>query len=174
MMSAVGGGRGYPKSRCSKGGCVNLVLGIGPKCRQGGRGSKIPKILQTSYVHAPLSLLSSLNRSVLPLIESEKAQGGMRTLSYSFHISPGSETTQFHERPLSDVEIPACHFLAISFIFGILIYACVSNKDGNGSVMVREFDIVVLRTLPSPGRAEDEINKFSPTLTPKIPTLVSK
>ena len=26
MMSAVGGGGGYPKSRCSKGGCVNLVL----------------------------------------------------------------------------------------------------------------------------------------------------
>ena len=51
IMSAVGGGRGYPISRCSKGGCVNLVLWIGPKCRQGG-GSKISKILQTLYVHA--------------------------------------------------------------------------------------------------------------------------
>ena len=56
-MSAVGGEGegGYLKSRCSKGGCVNLILRIGLKCRQGagGRGSKIPKILQSSYVHAP-------------------------------------------------------------------------------------------------------------------------
>ena len=44
--------------------------------------------------------------------------------------------------------------------------------DGNGGVMVREFDIVVPLTLPSPGRVENEINKFSPTLTPKIPTQV--
>ena len=26
MMSAKGGGGGYPKSRCSEGGCVNSVL----------------------------------------------------------------------------------------------------------------------------------------------------
>ena len=36
---------------------------------------------------------------------------------------------------------------------------------------VREFAVVVPLTLPSPGRVEDEINKFSRTLTPKIPTL---
>ena len=37
------GGEGYPKSRCSsKGGCLNLVLWIGPKCRQGGEGVKNP------------------------------------------------------------------------------------------------------------------------------------
>ena len=42
MMSPVGGGGGYPKSRCSKGGWVNLVLRIDPKCRQGGEGVKNP------------------------------------------------------------------------------------------------------------------------------------
>ena len=36
---------------------------------------------------------------------------------------------------------------------------------------VREFTVVVPLTLPSPGRVEDEINQFSRTLTPKIPTL---
>ena len=45
------------------------------------------------------------------------------------------------------------------------------SKDGNGGVKVREFAVVVPLTLPSPGRVEDEINKFSQTLTPKIPTL---
>ena len=36
---------GITKCRHSKGGCVDLVLWILPKCRQGGRGSKIPKIV---------------------------------------------------------------------------------------------------------------------------------
>ena len=52
MMSAVGGG--YPKIRCIMGGRVDLLVESGAKCRQGGRGSKILKILQTSYVHGPL------------------------------------------------------------------------------------------------------------------------
>ena len=52
VCSGRGRGVPYPKSRCRKGGCVNLVLWIRPKFRQWG--SKIPKILQTSYVHAPL------------------------------------------------------------------------------------------------------------------------
>ena len=46
-------------------------------------------------------------------------------------------------------------------------------KDGNGGVKVREFAVVVPLTLPSPGRVEDEIDKFSRTLTPKIPTLLT-
>ena len=40
-----GGEEGLTKCRHSKGGCVDLVLWILPKCRQGGRGSKIPKIV---------------------------------------------------------------------------------------------------------------------------------
>ena len=44
-------------------------------------------------------------------------------------------------------------------------------KDGNDGVKVREFAVVVPLTLLSPGRVEEEINKFSQTLTPKIPTL---
>ena len=36
---------GLTKCRRSKGGCVDSVLWILPKCRQGGRGSKIPKIV---------------------------------------------------------------------------------------------------------------------------------
>ena len=43
-------------------------------------------------------------------------------------------------------------------------------KDGNGGVKVREFAVPL--TFPSPGRVEDEINKFSLTLTPKIPSLL--
>ena len=39
-----GGGRGLPKCRRSKGGCVILVLRICSECRQ-ERGSKIPKIV---------------------------------------------------------------------------------------------------------------------------------
>ena len=46
------------------------------------------------------------------------------------------------------------------------------SKDGNGGVIVREFAVGVLLTFPSQGRVEDEIKKFSRTLTPKIPTLV--
>ena len=45
-------------------------------------------------------------------------------------------------------------------------------KDENGSVKVREFADVVPLILPSPGRVEDEINKFSRTPKPKIPTLI--
>ena len=45
------------------------------------------------------------------------------------------------------------------------------SKDGNGGVKVREFAVVVPLNLHSPGRVEDEINKFSQTLTPKIPSL---
>ena len=44
-------------------------------------------------------------------------------------------------------------------------------KDENGSVKVREFADVVPLNLPSPGRVEYDINKFSRTLTPKVPTL---
>ena len=44
-------------------------------------------------------------------------------------------------------------------------------KDGNGGVKAREFAVVVPLTLPSLGRVEDEIKKFSRTLTPKITTL---
>ena len=46
------------------------------------------------------------------------------------------------------------------------------SKDGNGGVKVREFAVVVPFTLPSPGRVEDEFNKFSRTPIPKIPTLL--
>ena len=42
------GGGGCPISDQRKGGCVDLVL------TRGGRGSKIPKFWQTSFVHAPL------------------------------------------------------------------------------------------------------------------------
>ena len=45
-------------------------------------------------------------------------------------------------------------------------------KDGNGGAEVREFDVAVPLDLLNSGRVEDEINKFSRTLTPKIPTLV--
>ena len=45
-------------------------------------------------------------------------------------------------------------------------------KDGNGGVKVREFAVAVLLDLLNSGRVEDEINKFSRTLTPKIPTLL--
>ena len=51
MMSAQGGGT--PKAdavrKLSQGGCV--------KMQNRGRGSKNPKILQTSYVHGPLPFL---------------------------------------------------------------------------------------------------------------------
>ena len=40
VTSALGGGRGYPKRRCGKRGCVNSVLWIRPKCRQGGGGGR--------------------------------------------------------------------------------------------------------------------------------------
>ena len=43
-------------------------------------------------------------------------------------------------------------------------------KDGNGGAEVREFDVAVPLDLLNSGRVEDEINKFSRTLTPKIPT----
>ena len=52
-MSAWRGEGGWPKSRHSKGGCVNLVLEISPKCGQEGRGLKIPKKLGTSFMYGP-------------------------------------------------------------------------------------------------------------------------
>ena len=42
VRSGMGGG-GQPKSRHSKGGCVDLLLQLQPKFGQGGRGSKNPK-----------------------------------------------------------------------------------------------------------------------------------
>ena len=50
-----GGGRGVPKFWCSKGGCVILVLQIGPKCWQGGEGVKNPKNLADVICERPLS-----------------------------------------------------------------------------------------------------------------------
>ena len=38
-------------------------------------------------------------------------------------------------------------------------------------MMVCEYAIIVLLTLPTAGRVEDEINKYSRTLTPTIPSL---
>ena len=46
MTSAVGGGRGSPKSRQKEHGCLNSV------CDKGG-GVKNPKILRTSYKYRP-------------------------------------------------------------------------------------------------------------------------
>ena len=43
----------WPKSRHSKGGCINLLLEISSKCRQGGRWLKIPKNLGTSFMCSP-------------------------------------------------------------------------------------------------------------------------
>ena len=43
-----------PKSGHSKGGCVDLVLEINPKFGQGGRGSKNPNILRTSFMYGPI------------------------------------------------------------------------------------------------------------------------
>ena len=54
-VRSEGGRGGWPKSRRSKGGCVDLVLQISPNCGQGrGRGSKILKILRTSFKYGPL------------------------------------------------------------------------------------------------------------------------
>ena len=47
----------WPKSRCRKGSCVNLVLQIKPKFGQGGL--RIPKIIWTSNVNSLLCLGSS-------------------------------------------------------------------------------------------------------------------
>ena len=44
---------GYSKIRCSKGGCVNLVLWFGPKCRQGGEGTKSQKFCWRHMYMAP-------------------------------------------------------------------------------------------------------------------------
>ena len=45
-------------------------------------------------------------------------------------------------------------------------------RAGNGGVKVREFVDIFLRSpFPSPGRVEEEINKISPHLMPKIPPL---
>ena len=48
-VRSEGGRGGWPKSKRSKGGCLDLVLQINPNCWQGGRGSKIWKILRTSF-----------------------------------------------------------------------------------------------------------------------------
>ena len=50
MTSTLRGEGGWAKRRCSKGGCANYIL---QNSEKGGRGSKNPKILRTSYVHVP-------------------------------------------------------------------------------------------------------------------------
>ena len=45
MTSTLRGGRGLPKCRCGKGGCMDLVLWIWPECRQGGGGVQNPEKL---------------------------------------------------------------------------------------------------------------------------------
>ena len=51
----------------------------------------------------------------------------------------------------------------------------VINRLGIGLVKVREIVVIFSPlTLPSPGRAEEKINKFSRTFTTKIPSLVIK
>ena len=63
-MTSTLRGRGLTKCRRSKGGCVDLVLWILPKCRQGGgRGSKIPKIVQTSFKYGPFGESSRQSRA---------------------------------------------------------------------------------------------------------------
>ena len=48
------GGGGLTKCRCSKGGCVYLVLWILPKCRQGGGGGpKSRKLCRRHLSMAP-------------------------------------------------------------------------------------------------------------------------
>ena len=45
---------GWPKSRHSKGGCVDFILYFWPKCGQGGGGCKILlKLVQTSFMNGP-------------------------------------------------------------------------------------------------------------------------
>ena len=54
MMSASEGGGGSLKSGFGiKEGCMNFILQISSQCGQGGRGSKNPDILGTSYLEAP-------------------------------------------------------------------------------------------------------------------------
>ena len=60
MMSALEGGGGSWKSGCSEGGCVNFILQISSKCRQGGGGQKITKLLQTSFKYGPPSQIELL------------------------------------------------------------------------------------------------------------------
>ena len=53
------GGRGLTKCRRSKGGCVDLVLWILPKCRQrGGGGPKSQKLCRCHLSIAPNDVLS--------------------------------------------------------------------------------------------------------------------
>ena len=60
------GGGGLWKSRRSKGGYVNFILHIRSKCGQGGRGSKYPKNLPTSYLEAPLPKILIFRKSPFP------------------------------------------------------------------------------------------------------------
>ena len=56
----IGGGRkgGSWKSRHSKGGCVAFIQQISSKCRHEERESKTLKILQMSYLEAPVSYIA--------------------------------------------------------------------------------------------------------------------
>ena len=49
----TGRGEGYPKRRWSKAGCASYIMFISTKCRQGVRGSKSVKVLQTSHKCRP-------------------------------------------------------------------------------------------------------------------------
>ena len=66
--AALGGEGGGSKSDKRKGGCMDLVL------TRGRRGSKIPKILLTSFVNGPFAASRqtqrrvSVTRSLLPLV----------------------------------------------------------------------------------------------------------
>ena len=54
MTSTLRGGGGLTECRCSKGGCVDLVLWILPKCRQGGGGGpKSQKLCRRHLSMAP-------------------------------------------------------------------------------------------------------------------------
>ena len=55
MTYTLGGGRGWPKSRNSKGGCVNLVHWSWPKYRRGGRWSEMLKFVLTLWPLKPIS-----------------------------------------------------------------------------------------------------------------------
>ena len=56
MMSASEGGGGSWKSGHSKGGCVNFILQISSKCRQGGEGVKKAEKFADVIHGSPLTL----------------------------------------------------------------------------------------------------------------------
>ena len=69
------GGGGYPKSRCSKGGCVNLVLWFGPKCRQGGRGGQKFRKFCRRLMYMPPYSISVESFRHLTKLKSQVAAG---------------------------------------------------------------------------------------------------